>query len=84
MPGPEVQPEAAVEAAVEGALLVSDGPIKRSMPLVAAGQHWLEQIARPDSRLRARTIADYNWTWAAYVDAPTSSLRSGAGSTIGT
>jgi hypothetical protein len=29
------------------------------MPLVAAGQHWLEQIARPNSRLSHRTIADY-------------------------
>ena len=67
--------EAAIETAIEGALLVSDAPIKRSMPLLAAGQHWLEQIARPDSRLSSRTIADYTWTWAAYVDAPTSSLR---------
>ena len=38
------------------------------MPLLAAGQHWLEQIARRDSRLSSRTIADYTWTWAAYVD----------------
>ncbi len=67
--------EAAIEIAIEDALLVSDAPIKRSMPLLAAGQHWLEQIARPDSRLSSRTIADYTWTWAAYVDAPTSSLR---------
>jgi integrase len=68
--------EAAIETAIEDALLASDAPIKRSMPLVAAGEHWLEQIARPDSRLSSRTIADYTWTWAAYVDAPTSSLRS--------
>lgn len=67
--------EAAVEAAIEGALLASDIPIKRGMPLVAAGQHWLEQISRPDSRLSTRTIADYTWTWATYVDATTSSLR---------
>ena len=67
--------EAAIGIAIEDALLVSDAPIKRSMPLLAAGQHWLEQIARRDSRLSSRTIADYTWTWAAYVDAPTSSLR---------
>jgi len=41
-------------------------------PLVSTG---FEQIARPDWRLGSRTIADYTWTWAACVDAPTSSLR---------
>ena len=45
------------------------------MTLLAAGQYWLVQIARPDSRLSARTIAAYTWTWATYVDARTSSLR---------
>jgi len=33
--------EGAIETAIEGALLVSDAPIKRTMPLLAAGQHWL-------------------------------------------
>ena len=67
--------EAAIEAAVAGALVSSDVPITRSMTLLAAGQYWLEQIARPDSRLSSRTIADYTWTWATYVEARTSSLR---------
>jgi hypothetical protein len=45
------------------------------LTLLAAGQYWLAQIARPDSRLSSRTIADYTWTWATYVEARTSSLR---------
>jgi hypothetical protein len=55
--------EAAIETAVEAALVNSDVPIRRSM------------IPRPDSRLSSRTIADYTWTWATYVEARTSSLR---------
>ena len=69
------QAEAAIEAAVEAALVDSDVPITRSMTLLAAGEYWLQQIARPDSRLSPRTIADYTWTWATYVDTRTSSLR---------
>ncbi|MFL6079022.1 MAG: hypothetical protein ACJ714_03750, partial [Ornithinibacter sp.] len=64
--------EAAIEAALEAALLSWDVPIRRSMTLMAAGKYWLQQIARPDSRLSPRTIADYTWTWATYVDAATS------------
>jgi hypothetical protein len=30
----------------------------------------LLQIARPDSGLSARTVADYSWTWQKYVDPP--------------
>jgi hypothetical protein len=45
------------------------------MPLLEAGERWLQQIARPDSGLSARTITDYSWTWQKYVDATTSSLR---------
>lgn len=67
--------EAAIQVAVEAALVNSDVPITRSMTLLAAGRYWLEQIARPDSRLGSRTIADYTWTWATYVEATTSSLR---------
>lgn len=67
--------EAAIEAAVSEALLSSDVPIKKSMTLIDAGQYWLKQIARPDSRLSARTIADYTWTWATYVESKTPSLR---------
>jgi integrase len=67
--------EAAIATAVEAILLTSDVPITKSMTLLAAGQYWLEQIARPDSRLSSRTIADYTWTWATYVEAQTSSLR---------
>ena len=67
--------EAAIETAVEAALVNSDVPIRKSMTLLAAGQYWLVQIARPDSRLSSRTIADYTWTWATYVEARTSSLR---------
>jgi hypothetical protein len=32
------------------------------------GSARLQQIARPDSGLSARTIADYCWTWQRYVD----------------
>jgi integrase len=37
------------------------------MLLVGAGNHWLEQISRPDSGKSRRTIADYTGTWNAYV-----------------
>ena len=53
----------------------ADAVITRTMPLLEAGERWLQQIARPDSGLSARTIADYSWTWQKYVDSPTSSLR---------
>lgn len=67
--------EAAIATAVEAILIRSDVPLTKSMTLLTAGEYWLEQIARPDSRLSARTIADYTWTWATYVAAQTSSLR---------
>jgi hypothetical protein len=67
--------EAAIDVAVEAALVSSEVPIRRSMSLLAAGQYWLEQISRSHSRLSSRTIADYTWTWRTYVDARTSSMR---------
>ena len=45
------------------------------MPLLGAGESWRRQIARPDSGLSARTIADYSWTWQKYAGSSTSSLR---------
>lgn len=45
------------------------------MPLVDAGRLWLEQIARTDSGLSARTVTDYGRTFARYVDVKGSSLR---------
>ena len=45
------------------------------MLLVDAGRLWLEQIARTDSRLSARTVTDYGRTFARYVDVKGSSLR---------
>ena len=53
----------------------ADAVISPAMPLLEAGECWLQQIARPDSGLSARTIADYSWTWRKYVDSTTSSLR---------
>lgn len=41
------QAEAAIEAAVEAALVGSDVPIRRSMTLIAAGEYWLQQISAP-------------------------------------
>lgn len=67
--------EAAIEIAVAEALRGGDTPLVDSMPLLAAGEHWLGQIRRPDSNLSARTIADYSWTWATYIATPTSSVR---------
>jgi integrase len=67
--------EAALEAAVAAVLRGADAVINRTMPLLEAGECWLEQITRPDSGLSARTIADYSWTWQKYVDSATSSLR---------
>ena len=67
--------EASLEAAVAAVLRGADARITRTMPLLEAGECWLEQIARPDSGLSARTIADYSWTWQKYVDSATSSLR---------
>jgi integrase len=67
--------EAAIEAAVASVLHGADAVLTRSMPLVEAGEYWLQQISRPDSGLSARTIADYSWTWRTYVDSTTSSLR---------
>jgi integrase len=46
-----------------------------STPLVKAGEIWLEQIARPDSRLAARTVADYERTYRRYVDREGSAVR---------
>jgi integrase len=67
--------EASLEAAVAAVLRGADAVITRTMPLLEAGESWLEQITRPDSGLSARTIADYSWTWQKYVDSATSSLR---------
>ena len=67
--------EDSLEAAVVAVLRGADAVITRTMPLLEAGERWLQQIARPDSGLSARTIADYSWTWQKYVDSPTSSLR---------
>jgi len=53
----------------------ADAVMNPTMPLLDAGEYWLKQIARPDSGLSARTIADYSWTWQKYVDSATSSLR---------
>ena len=65
--------EASLEAAVSAVLRGADAIINPTMPLLEAGEHWLKQIARPDSGLSARTIADYSWTWQKYVDSMTSS-----------
>ena len=67
--------EASLEAAVVAVLRGADAVINPTMPLLEAGERWLQQIARPDSGLSARTIADYSWTWRKYVDSTTSSLR---------
>src|SRR4029453_3800184 len=67
--------EASLEAAVASGFRGADAVINPTMPLLEAGEYWLRQIARPDSGLSARTIADYPWTWQKYVDSPTSSLR---------
>jgi hypothetical protein len=63
--------EASLEAAVAAVLRGADARITRTMPLLEAGECWLEQI----TGLSARTIADYSWTWQKYVDSATSSLR---------
>jgi integrase len=67
--------EASLEAAVATVLRGADAVINRTLPLLEAGEYWLKQIARPDSGLSVRTIADYSWTWEKYVDSATSSLR---------
>jgi hypothetical protein len=67
--------EDSLEAAVVAVLRGADAVISPTMPLLEAGERWLQQIARPDSGLSARTIADYSWTWQKYVDSTTSSLR---------
>jgi hypothetical protein len=46
----------------------------RAPARVGVGVCWLEQIARPDSGLSVRTIADFSWTWEKYVDSPTYSV----------
>jgi hypothetical protein len=67
--------EASLEAALVAVFRGADAVVNPAMPLLEAGEYWLKQIARPDSGLSARTIADYSWTWQKYVDSPTSSLR---------
>ena len=67
--------EASLEAAMVTVLRGADAVINPTMPLLEAGERWLQQIARPDSGLSARTIADYSWTWQKYVDSTTSSVR---------
>jgi integrase len=67
--------EASLDTAVASVLRGADAVISPTMPLLEAGEYWLKQIARPDSGLSARTIADYSWTWQKYVDSATSSLR---------
>jgi integrase len=67
--------ETSLDAAVATVLRGADAVIRPTMPFLDAGESWLRQIARPDSGLSARTIADYSWTWQKYVDSSTSSLR---------
>jgi hypothetical protein len=67
--------EASLEAAVASVFRGADAVINPTMPLLEAGEYWLKQIARPDSGLSGRTIADYSWTWQKYIDSRTSSLR---------
>jgi integrase len=67
--------ETSLDAAVATVLRGADVVIRPTMPLLDVGESWLRQIARPDSGLSARTIADYSWTWQKYVDSSTSSLR---------
>ena len=67
--------EASLESAMATVLHGGDAAITRTMRLLEAGEHWLKQIARPDSGLSARTISDYIWTWQKYVGSATSSLR---------
>jgi integrase len=45
------------------------------MTLTAAGDWYLSQIARADSGLSARTVADYSATWGRYVVAEGSPIR---------
>jgi hypothetical protein len=47
--------EAALEAAVAAVLHGTDAVLSRGMPLLKAGEYRLQQIARPDSGLSART-----------------------------
>jgi hypothetical protein len=67
--------EGSLDAAVASVFRGADAVINPTMPLFEAGEYWLTQIARPDSGLSARTIADYSWTWQKYVNSKTSSLR---------
>ena len=67
--------ETSLDAAVATVLRGADVLIRPTMPLLDAGESWLPQIARPDSGLSARTIADYSWTWQKYAGSSTSSLR---------
>ena len=47
--------EASLEAAVVAVLRGADAVISPTMPLLKAGEYRLQQIARPDSGLSART-----------------------------
>jgi hypothetical protein len=67
--------EASLDSAVATVLGRSGCRTQPTMPLLEAGERWLKQMARPDSGLSPRTIADSSWTWQKYVDSTTSSLR---------
>ena len=67
--------EDSLEATVATILRGPDAVIIRTMPLIEARGRWLQQIARPDSGLSARTIADYSWTWQKHISSAASSLR---------
>jgi hypothetical protein len=67
--------EAAVAEAVREFLRAGDAQLTASMPLVTAGELWLDQVDRPGSGLGRRTVADYAAIWKSYVDGADSSVR---------
>jgi hypothetical protein len=71
----QAEAEAAAERAFQTALVGSADELDADTSLMQAGATWLAAIARSDSGLSAKTVADYRAVWRRVVDAEGSRIR---------
>lgn len=71
----KAEAETAVERAFQQALLGNSDELDADTSLMQAGAIWLAAIARSDSGLSAKTVADYGAVWRRVVDADGSRIR---------
>ena len=71
----KAEAEANAERAFQTALLGGTDEMDADTPLLQAGAIWLASIARTDSKLSPKTVADYGAVWRRVVDADGSLIR---------